>query len=82
MGHTSKYIPGDYLCVCDRTGFVVYASDTVQEWNGLRVRRKSYEERHPQDFVRGLGDDQNVPFARPEPTDVFLTDNEVTKDDL
>ncbi len=60
------YRPGDWWTICDRTGFQVYASDTVQEWNGLRVRRQSYEERHPQDFVRGIGDDQTVPFARPD----------------
>ncbi len=76
------YRPGDWLITCDRTGYIVYASDTVREWNGLRVRRQSSEERHPQDFVRGVGDDQTVPFARPEPTDVFLATNEITKDDL
>lgn len=69
------YRPGDYLCKCDRTGFTVYASDTVVEWNGLRVRRQSAERRQPQDFVRGRKDNQSVPDARPQPADVFLYTN-------
>lgn len=76
------YRPGDWLVQCDRTGFIVHASETVQEWTGLRVRRQSVDERHPQEFVRGRPDDQSVPFARPEPDPVFLGTNEVTRDDL
>lgn len=77
-----EFVAGDYNVICDRTGFKVKASDTLLEWNGLRVRKADWEQRHPQDFVRGRADRQTVPDARPEQTDVFLATNEVTKDDL
>jgi hypothetical protein len=76
------YRPGAHLVVCDRTGFVVYAEDTVKEWTGLRVRRESAEQRHPQDHVKGRIDRQGVPDARPRPADYFLATNEVTADSL
>lgn len=76
------YRPGSHLVTCDRTGFTVYAEDTVREWTGLRVRRQSYERRHPQDFVKGRKDRQAVPDARPRPEDHFLDTNEVSADDL
>jgi hypothetical protein len=76
------YRPGDWWVICERTGFMVYASETVKEWTGHIVRAQSFEEQHPQDFVRGVPDYQAVPFARPEATDVFLTANEVTREDL
>ena len=58
--------------ICDRSGFKVRQRDMVTEWNGLRVARRFSDERHPQDFVRAVPDDQRVPNARPEPTDVFI----------
>ena len=82
MAIRNTYRPGDYLCIDDRTGMTVYASDTVKEWNGLRVHRDRFEERHPQDFVKGRVDNQSVPDARPRPEDVFLEPGDVTVDDL
>lgn len=66
------YRPGDYWVICDRSGRKVRSSDTVKEWNGLRVHRDEYETRHPQDFVRGRVDRQRVPDARPEPPDSIV----------
>ena len=69
----THYVPGDYNVICDRCGAKVKASQTAKEWNGLRVCRRHWEPRHPQDFVRGRADRQAVPDARPEGTDMFLT---------
>ena len=44
--------------------------------------KECYEPRQPQDFVRGVKDEQAVPEPRPDPPDYFLEDNEVTADDL
>jgi hypothetical protein len=77
--------PGDWLCICDLSGFKCWASETVQTWNGLRVHRRfvgSETQRHPQELVRGRPDNQAAPWARPEPTDVFLSPGDVTQDDL
>lgn len=74
------YVDGDPWVICDRTGMKVRMSQTRKEWNGLRVRKESWEPRHPQDFVKGVPDNQSVPDARPEPADTFLTTNQVTRD--
>ena len=66
------YIPGDFWRICDQSGFKVRASQTSKQWNNLIVRDCEFEERHPQDFVRGRKDNQNVPDPRPEPTNTFL----------
>ena len=63
------YIPGDYWKICDRCGFRKRSSETFRTWDGLYVCREDFESRHPQDFVRGRKDLQNVPDARPEPVD-------------
>lgn len=79
--HT-KLAPGDWYVWCQRTGFKVPASETVREWNGLRVWNRVAEDRHPQDFVRGVTENNSVPFGNPKPADRFLGDNEVTAADL
>ena len=79
---STRYVHGDPNVICDRSGMKVRMSQTRKEWNGLRVRIEDWEPRHPQDFVRGRRDNQAVRDPRPEGTDVFLTTNEVTADDL
>lgn len=67
-----NYIPGDFWRVCDRCGFLYRASMTFKTWDGLYVCREDFETRHPQDFVRGRKDNQNVPGARPEGVDNII----------
>lgn len=67
-----QYRMGEFLRTCDRSGFVTKASDTRKEWNGLEVERRFWEIRQPQDFVRGVRDDQTVPDARPDPPPIFV----------
>lgn len=69
-GHEQR--PGDYRVICDRSGFKCWASDTVIEWNGLRVLRRFSEARHPQDLITSIPDNGAVKNARPETADVFL----------
>jgi hypothetical protein len=72
----NNYRPGAHNVLDERTGYKVKSTDVAKEWNGLVVRRKSFEPRHPQDFVRGKTDNQNVADPRSEPADSFLTPNE------
>jgi hypothetical protein len=72
MGKRS-FIPGQYLFICDRCGTPYYSRDGRIEWNGLFVCKYCYEPRQPQDFVRGLKDDQRVEIARPRQPDRFIT---------
>jgi len=76
------YIPGDFWRICDRCGKKIRRSKTRKDWQGLWVCENDWEPRHPQDFVRGKKDKQAVSEPRPESEDYFLSDNEVTADDL
>lgn len=64
---------GDWKAVCDRCGFDFWASELRKEWTGLYVCSADWEPRHPQEFVKGRADRQNVPWSRPQPADVFQT---------
>jgi hypothetical protein len=66
------YKPGSFWRICDRTGFKVRAEHTQKQWNNIIVRDRSFENRQPQDFVRGRRDDQTVPQPRPRQVNVFL----------
>ncbi len=65
------YRPGDFWRICDISGRKVRSSQTVKQWDGLIVDRSEYEDRHPQDFVRGRVDRQAVRDARPVPAPVY-----------
>jgi len=60
-----RYKRGDFLRIDDRSGFRVLASKTRQEWTGRIVDEKLWESRQPQDFVKGVRDQQAVPQPRP-----------------
>ena len=78
------YVKGTHNVICDRTGFKVKRDKCKYEWNGLLVREEDWEERQPQDFVRGVPDDKPVEDLRPETEDVFvgLYGQPVTIEDL
>jgi len=77
------YIAGDFWRICDRCGLKVRQSTTKKTWDQLWVCAATcWETRHPQDFVRGRTDRMSVPEPRPEQPDRFLSDNEVTAEDL
>jgi hypothetical protein len=66
------YVPGSFWRISDRTGFKVRSYNTRKEWNNLIVERRVWEARQPQDFVKGVKDDQTVPEARPRQPDTFI----------
>jgi hypothetical protein len=66
------YIAGDFWRICDRCGFKTRASATRKQWDGQIVCLADFEERHPQDFVKGRKDIQNVPDPRPEAIDSII----------
>lgn len=76
------YIPGDFYRVCAYCGQKYRQSQMRKDWKGDYLCPKDWEPRHPQDFVRGKKDRQSVHEPRPEPQDYFLSDNEVSADDL
>lgn len=58
------YKLGSFYRADDRSGFVRRAEQTKMEWQHLIVGRDLWEIRQPQDFVKGVRDDQSVPDAR------------------
>jgi hypothetical protein len=80
MPPRNGYRSGDWLYTCQRCGFTYYASQVRQEWTGLRVCASCWDPRHPQEFVRGVRDDQTVPYANPPSAPRFLLPNEVSFD--
>lgn len=69
---TPGWRSGDFWRTCEVCGIRYRASETFKRWDGLYVCAEDFEQRHPQDFVRGRKDQQNVPDPRPEPTNVFV----------
>lgn len=71
------YEHGQWNVLCDRCGFKYKARQLRKEWTGLMVcdgggTNQCFEHRHPQDFVRGVKDQQSPAWARPEPEGVFI----------
>jgi len=58
---------GSWNISCQRTGFKIKAESSRMEWNGLIVRKESWEPRHPQDFLQGIPDYPAVDEPRPRP---------------
>lgn len=73
---------GSWNVICQRCGFKYKNTQVLKEWTGLRVCKKCYDPRHPQDFVQGKEDRQAPPWVSPEPDDNFVATNEITRDDL
>ena len=88
--HETRFESGQHNAICDRCGAEFKARQLRIEWNGLRTcsvtgTRNCWEQRQPQDLVRGKKDKQTPPWVRPEPPDVDVSPgsgNEVTVGDL
>jgi len=69
------YIAGDNWEVCDRCGQAFRAHAMKTQWDGLRVCKRDYEPRHPQDAVRSKpneGEGASTGKTDDEPT--YLTE--------
>lgn len=73
MGRADFLKLGDWNAICDRCGFKFKASELRKTWQGFMVCRKDWEERQPQDFVKGVPDIQTPPWTRPPAGDIFVT---------
>jgi len=70
----AKFTKKEWNAVCDRCGFEYKASKLREEWTGLMVCKGCWEPRHPQELLQVRGEDQAVPWSRPEGTDAGGTD--------
>lgn len=82
LGPADYYKHGDWNATCDVCGFKFKASELRRRWDNMRVCSEDFEERHPQDFLKGKPDRQNVPWTRPEGLVRYVTVNPLDPDDV
>lgn len=73
LGRSDYLALGDWNTVCFECGMKFKASIMRKHWQGYWVCPTHWEARHPQDFVKGLPDDQTPGWVQPKPADVFAT---------
>jgi hypothetical protein len=71
MGKSDYYADGDYNAICDQCGMKYKKSKLRKQWNNLLTCPTCFDYRHPQEFVRGVRDDQSVIEARPDVPPTF-----------
>jgi len=63
MGHADYFHPGSWNVICQECGEKWKAFDIRKRWDGFYVCPFCSENRHPQDFIKGVPDEQDVPFS-------------------
>ena len=63
---------GDWNAVCFQCGRKRKAGELWKYWEGYYVCPQHWEPRQPQDFVRGVPDNQVPPWVQPMPEDSFV----------
>lgn len=63
-GNANHFAPGQWNFYCDICGAKGKSGDAQKTWDNHYVCSKHKEARNPQDFVRGVKDDQSVPWSR------------------
>lgn len=66
MADADFFKSGNWNFFCDLCGRKQKSARAMFTWNGLYVCKHHKEIRNPQDFLRGVKDDQTVPWSRPE----------------
>jgi hypothetical protein len=71
MGRRDYYKKGDWNAICYVCGFKRKASEMKLRWDGVYTCKEDWEIRQPQDFVRGVPEEQPLPWSQSEPPDTF-----------
>lgn len=71
---------GKPVAIDPASGFKVSLSALEKQWDGELIDYRFIDRRNPQDFVRGVPDNQALPYARPEPPDEFIATNLLTEE--
>ena len=81
-GFKPYIVMSDYNAICDQCGFKYKRSSggLRLQWNRILTCPKCYEDRQPQDFVRGLKEHMLVSIPRPDTDNPKLVN--ITKDDF
>lgn len=68
MTRPDRWDGGDWNAQCFRCGRKRKASELRRYWEGFWVCPEHWEERQPQDFVKGVPDNTSVPWSQPAAT--------------
>lgn len=75
MGRADYLLLGDWNVQCYQCGFKGKASTMVRNWQGYYVHPEHNEPRQPQDFVKGVPDNQLPPWVQPWPAAIYTYNN-------
>lgn len=64
MGSADRYADGEWNFYCDYCGRKAKSSTAVKTWENHYVCAHHKPMRNPQDFVRGVREQQSIPWAR------------------
>jgi len=65
MKNSKDYLSlGTHNAICDMCGFKFKGTELSKRWDGMMVCSKDFEERHPQDLIKGKNDNQSTPYVR------------------
>lgn len=77
MGRADYLLLGDHNAQCYQCGFKRKASMMERNWQGYYVCPEHNEPRQPQDFVRGVPDNQTPAWTQPWPAAIYTYTNSV-----
>ncbi len=68
----NNFKDGKWNCICVVCDRKFKSSDMRKRWDGQMVCKYDLDPRHPQDFIRGVQDNNSIPFTYAEPADTFV----------
>jgi hypothetical protein len=72
MGSRDYYLEGAWNARCQECWKKIKSSEALKRWDGFWVCWRCYEIRNPQDFARGIPDNQGVPWSTGNPPPIFI----------
>lgn len=71
MGRADYYLDGSNNVICDQCGRKFKVKDVKKQWDGLWTCKRCWDYRNPQEYLRGIPDNQAPLLSRPEAPDTF-----------
>ena len=74
MGSQDYFKPGSWNFWCQECGKKLKSGEGKKRWDGLWVGPECFEIRNPQDYVRGIPDNQGIPWSTGDPPWIYIGD--------
>lgn len=76
---SSYYKHGSWNVICQVCGRQFKSDQVRKRWDGFIVCPSDFEMRHDLDFIRVRPERPSIPYASPEPDDVFVVVHYITE---